>query len=56
MGIALPYRIFVYQEGGTTRIGMIRPTALLALFPGAAARKAAEEVARETMTTIDEAR
>jgi len=57
MNIALPCRISVYQEGGKTKIGMIRPTALLALFPGAAALKTvAEEVKRETMRMIDEAR
>jgi len=57
MNLALPCRISVYQEGGTTKIGMIRPTALLALFPGGAALKAvAEDVERETMRMIDEAR
>ena len=55
--LALPCRISVYQEQGKTKIGMIRPTALLALFPGAAALKTvAEEVERETMRMIDEAR
>ena len=39
------------------KFGMIRPTALLALFPGAAALKTvAEDVERETMRMIDEAR
>ena len=57
MNLALPCRISVYQEGGKTKIGMIRPTALLALFPGAAALKAvAEDVERETMRMIDEAK
>ena len=57
MNMALPCRISVYQEEGKTKIGMIRPTALLALFPGAADLKTvAEEVERETMRMIDEAR
>jgi uncharacterized protein (DUF302 family) len=57
MNMALPCRISVYQDGGKTKIGMIRPTALLALFPGGAALKAvAEDVERETMRMIDEAR
>ncbi len=57
VNMALPCRISVYQEGGKTKIGMIRPTALLALFPGAAHLKAvAEEVERETMRMIDETR
>ncbi len=54
---ALPCRISVYREGGTTKIGMIRPTALLALFPDAAGlKRVAEEVEQETMRMIDEAR
>lgn len=57
VNMALPCRISVYQDGGKTKIGMIRPTALLALFPQAAALKAvAEEVERETIRMIDEAR
>mgnify|MGYP001578689002 CR=1 FL=1 len=57
MNMALPCRISVYQEAGTTKIGMIRPTALLAFFPGGAALKTvAEDVERETMRMIDEAR
>ncbi|MGE5849183.1 MAG: DUF302 domain-containing protein [Candidatus Methylomirabilota bacterium] len=57
VNIALPCRISVYREGGKTKIGMIRPTALLALFPGAPGLKpVAEEVERETMRMIDEAK
>jgi uncharacterized protein (DUF302 family) len=57
MNLALPCRISVYQEEGKTKIGMIRPTSLLALFPGGTAlRTVAEDVERETMRMIDEAR
>jgi uncharacterized protein (DUF302 family) len=57
VNMALPCRISVYRDGGRTKIGMIRPTALLALFPGAAELKAvAEEVERETMRMIYEAK
>ncbi len=57
VNMGLPCRISVYQEGGKTKIGMIRPTALLAHFPGAADLKpVAEEVERETMKMIHEAR
>jgi uncharacterized protein (DUF302 family) len=57
VNMALPCRISVYREGGKTKIGMIRPTNLLALFPAAAELKAvAEEVERETMRMIDEAK
>lgn len=57
MNLALPCRISVYQEQGKTKIGMVRPTALLALFPEAADLKSvADEVERETMRMIDEAK
>ena len=57
VNMALPCRISVYREGGKTKMGMIRPTALLGLFPGAADLKpVADEVERETMRMIDEAK
>jgi len=57
VNMALPCRISVYEEGGRTKIGMVKPTALLAIFPGADALKSvAEEVERETMKMIEEAR
>ena len=57
VNMALPCRMSVYQEVGKTKIGMIRPTAPLALFPQAAGLKAvAEELERETLRMIDEAR
>jgi uncharacterized protein (DUF302 family) len=57
VNMALPCRISVYRDGGKTKIGMIRPTTLLSMFPQAAELKAvAEEVERETMKMIDEAR
>ena len=57
MNLALPCRISVYQEKGKTKIGMVRPTALLALFPEASDLKSvADEVERETMRMIDEAK
>ena len=57
VNMALPCRISVYEEGGRTKIGMVKPTALLAMFPGAEAlRSVAEEVERETIRMIDEAK
>lgn len=57
MNLALPCRISVYREKGKTKIGMIRPTTLLALFPEATDLKSvADEVERETMRMIDEAK
>jgi uncharacterized protein (DUF302 family) len=56
MNLALPCRISVYQEQRKTKIGMVRPTALLALFPEAAdLTSVAAEVERETVM-IDEAK
>jgi uncharacterized protein (DUF302 family) len=57
MNVALPCRISVYQEGGRTRIGMVRPTALLAGLsdaPGLA--DVAREVEQATIRMIDQAR
>ena len=34
LNMALPCRISVYTEAGTTRIGMIRPAAMLASLSG----------------------
>jgi uncharacterized protein (DUF302 family) len=57
VNMALPCRISVFRDGGKTKIGMIRPTALLALFPGSVDLKpVAEDVERETMRMIDEAK
>jgi uncharacterized protein (DUF302 family) len=57
MNVALPCRISVYQDGGKTRIGMVRPTSLLAGLsdaPGLAG--VAEEVEQATIRMIDQAR
>ncbi len=57
MNIALPCRISVYEDGGTTRIGMARPTALLASLSDAPELAAvALEVEQATIRMIDEAR
>ena len=57
VNMALPCRISVYEEGGRTKIGMVKPTALLAMFSGAEALRAvAEEVERETIKMIEEAK
>ena len=57
MNLALPCRISVYQEGGKTKIGMVKPTALLAIFPGAEAlRSVAQEVEQQTIKMIEEAK
>jgi uncharacterized protein (DUF302 family) len=57
VNLALPCRISVYQEGGKTKIGIVKPTALLAIFPGAEALKSvAEEVEQQTIKMIEEAK
>ncbi len=57
VSLALPCRISVYEEGGTTKIGTILPTALLNIFPGAESlQEVARDVEREILAIIDEAK
>lgn len=57
VSLALPCRISVYEDGGTTKIGTLQPTALLAIFPGAHALEAvAAEVEQTLVKIIEEAR
>jgi len=48
---ALPCRISVYEEGGTTKLATIRPTALIGLYPNPELKGVAEEV-EETLIKI----
>ena len=57
MNIALPCRISVYQDGGKTLIGMVRPTVLLAsLSKSEDLRAIAEQVEKDTIAIIDAAK
>jgi uncharacterized protein (DUF302 family) len=57
LNMALPCRISVYTENGSTRLGMIRPAELLAsLSPEPELHRIADEVERATMTMIEEAK
>ncbi len=57
LNMALPCRISVYQEGGKTKIGMIRPKALLGILSSDPKLEAvAEEVESATIKMIDEAK
>ena len=57
MNIALPCRISVYEDGGTTWIGMARPTAMLAsLSESSELRAVAEEVEQATIRMIEQAK
>ncbi len=57
LNMALPCRISVYTEKGTTHIGMIRPAPLLAsLTDDPALKPVAQDVEDQTTKMIDEAR
>lgn len=57
MNIALPCRISVYQDNGDTKIGMIKPKALLAMLSDSEELAAiAAEVEEITTRIIDQAK
>ena len=57
MNIALPCRISVYQDGGKTLIGMVRPTVLLASLSQSENLEAiAEQVEKDTIAIIEAAK
>lgn len=57
MNLALPCRISVYEDGGKTLIGMVRPTVLLASLSGSAElQRIAEQVERDTIAIIEAAK
>lgn len=57
MNMALPCRVSVYEEDGGTRIGMIRPTALLAgLSDSPHLKRVAEDVEAKIIAMIEDAR
>ncbi len=57
MNMALPCRISVYEEGGQTKIGMIKPKAMLEfLSDSPVLMKIADEVDEITTRIIDQAK
>lgn len=57
MNMALPCRISVYEESGKTKIGMIKPTTLLAsLSQSKVLMGIAEEVEQKTIQMIEDAK
>ena len=57
LNMALPCRISVYTEKGTTKIGLIKPVEMLApLSQDPALTRVAEEVERKTIQMVDEAK
>ena len=54
MNIALPCRISIYQDGGKTLIGMVRPTVLLAsLSQSENLKTIAAQVEKDTIAIIE---
>lgn len=57
MNMALPCRVSVYTDRGKTKIGMIKPTALLAsLSQSKSLKKVAEDVEEKIIQMIADAR
>ena len=57
VNLALPCRISVFEQEGKIKIGMIKPTFLLSVFPHREELKAeAEGVEQDTIRMIEEAR
>lgn len=57
VNLALPCRISVFEEDGKIKIGMIKPTYLLSVFPGWEKMKGeAEEVEQDIVRIIEDAR
>jgi uncharacterized protein (DUF302 family) len=57
LNMALPCRISVFTEKGKTKLGLIRPMPMLAaLSQDAALVQVAEEVEKQTIQMVDEAR
>lgn len=56
LNMALPCRISVYTENGTTKIGLIKPEQMLAsLSDDESLREVAREVEEKTITMVNEA-
>lgn len=57
VNLALPCRISVFEDDGKVKIGMIKPTVLLAAFPGwENIKQEAEGVEQDTIRIIEDAR
>ena len=57
MNVALPCRVSVYEDGGQTRIGMVKPTAMLAsMSDSLELRSVAEDVELAIARMIDSAK
>lgn len=53
VGYFLPCKIVVYDEGGETKIGMPRPTALISMIEDENIKEFAEDIEKRLITCID---
>lgn len=56
VGYFLPCKIAVYDEGGTTKIGLPKPTALIGLIENKALMGIAEDIEKRLIVVIDKSR
>jgi len=56
VGYFLPCKIAVYDEEGTTKIGLPRPTALIGFIDNEALMGIAEDIERRLIIVIDKSR
>jgi uncharacterized protein (DUF302 family) len=55
LSAALPCRISIYEEGGQTRLGTLKPTALLAMFEAPQLKAVAQDVENTIVKIMTEA-
>lgn len=53
IGYFLPCKIAVYEDGGRTKIGMPKPTALIGMVGGEALQSIAEDIERRLISCVD---
>ncbi len=56
VGYFLPCKIAVYDDGGTTKIGLPRPTALIGFIDNEALMGIAEDIEKRLIVAIDKSR
>lgn len=53
IGYFLPCKIVVYEEGGSTKIGMPKPTSLISMAEGHDVQAIAEDIEKRLISAID---
>lgn len=56
VGYFLPCKLAVYEEGGSTRIGMPKPTALIGLVENEALMSIASDIEQRLISCVDQSR